>query len=708
MEYVQRDNGEVYIDLESETKNRENLEYGSKISVSKMISDIKNHYSKEGNRFSLSDNSEEIVQDTKGRKFTKQQKERYKGISPELLDENGNLKVLYHGSNSKFTIFDLEKGGESSSEASIGFWFTESEKGAKNFADEVWYGNERDENGHLVPKVYEVYLNLKNPKVYELVENEELKQQYKNEAKELEKQASEINEGYFWRETGDYKITSTFDDFKRMLRHNEPYVDPIALAKERGISEEKAKEMLNDAKKYFELSEQAKQKENEYNKLRYNDPYEQFKTDIYELAGMSAEDANFGGIGMAMNNKTEVLKQYREGLIAEGYDGIVIKGTRYDSSNFEGTNNQYVAFYPEQIKNVTNKKPTDNPDINMSLSDTNEDIAPIRNYYVNGKDVKADVAPDENIAPASQEVVDNVGIEHFKNLTDDDIAPTEGTFIINDGEVPEAKGKRNIINDIRDNFNIKTTEARELYNKIADMEEPTTEDIYNELEKYREIKWQEQDDYVKSIQNDIRGTRLDISNVKGQIADYGNSYRMSLMGKGLILGNSGQAIDDFYQELSNAYPNVFPASVTAEADQLNAIADFMYKDTTLEFKDTIDDASLMDLARGIKADIGNNERYNHSQRHAHFLRQAIRDEDILAPGAEPSIRTNITEEDYIKSLDNLTEDYAPYLEMRNEINASNANETAENVSLVDELNRLDENTVVEEKVAQNAQNKANK
>lgn len=347
-------------------------------------------------------------------------------------------------------------------------------------------------------------------------------------------------------------------------------------------------------------------------------------------------------------------------------------------------------------------------DLKFSLSEANEDIAPIGSYNVYGKDVKADVIPEENEAPISQDIVDNVGREHFRNLTDDDITPTEGTFTINDGEVPEAKGKRNIINEIRDNFNIKTTEARELYNKIADMEEPTVDDIYNELEKYREIKWQEQDDYVKSIQNDIRGTRLDISNVKGQIADYGNSYRMSLMGKGLILGNQGQAIDDFYQELNNSYPNVFPASITAEADQLNAIADFMYKDTTLEFKDTIDDASLMDLARGIKTDIGNNERFNHSQRHAHFLRQAIRDEDIIAPGAEPSIRTNITEEDYIKSLDNLTEDYAPYLEMRNEINASNANETAENVSLIDELNKLDENTAVEEKVAQNAQNKANK
>ena len=57
LEYVQRDNGEVFIDLESETKNRENLEYDGKTSISKMINDIKNHYAK----YSLSNQGEAIA-----------------------------------------------------------------------------------------------------------------------------------------------------------------------------------------------------------------------------------------------------------------------------------------------------------------------------------------------------------------------------------------------------------------------------------------------------------------------------------------------------------------------------------------------------------------------------------------------------------------------------------------------------------------------
>ena len=44
LEHVKEINGDVFIDLDTETNNRENLEYNSNISVSKMIKDIKNHY----------------------------------------------------------------------------------------------------------------------------------------------------------------------------------------------------------------------------------------------------------------------------------------------------------------------------------------------------------------------------------------------------------------------------------------------------------------------------------------------------------------------------------------------------------------------------------------------------------------------------------------------------------------------------------------
>ena len=35
--------------------------------------------------------------DNKGNKLTKEQQEHFKDVAPELKDENGNLKVFYHG-----------------------------------------------------------------------------------------------------------------------------------------------------------------------------------------------------------------------------------------------------------------------------------------------------------------------------------------------------------------------------------------------------------------------------------------------------------------------------------------------------------------------------------------------------------------------------------------------------------------------------------
>ena len=47
-----------------------------------------------------------------------------------------------------------------------------------------------------------------------------------------------------------------------------------------------------------------------------------------------------------------------ESLKNKGYDGIIIKGTNYDSNRFGNQNNQYVEFYSNQIKNVDNINPT--------------------------------------------------------------------------------------------------------------------------------------------------------------------------------------------------------------------------------------------------------------------------------------------------------------------------------------------------------------
>lgn len=222
-----------------------------------------------------------------------------------VRDENGDLIPMYHGSNSDFTVFNKSKGGQSNKTAKVGFWFTPNKEGAEKWASQSWWG---DNN----PKVYETYLNIKNPYVYEQIDNS-------SQIARLEEQLKNAEE----------EISSTY---RGSLEYYDAY------------------------KKYNAIAKQIED-------LSYTDPYEQFRSHIYAMEGKSPSQANTGGVGMVMDNEDEAVKKYVEMLKNEGYDGIIIKGTSYDNKTLGGRNDQYVVFDPEQIKNVDNLNPTDNPDI---------------------------------------------------------------------------------------------------------------------------------------------------------------------------------------------------------------------------------------------------------------------------------------------------------------------------------------------------------
>lgn len=309
----------------------------------------------------------------------------------------------------------------------------------------------------------------------------------------------------------------------------------------------------------------------------------------------------------------------------------------------------------------------------------------------------------ENVAPVSRDIVENERINSFNSLTDEE-APTNlsneelnelnrlnslpfdlegaeqnrvdeltnkqneyGTFSM-DNEAPNIKNKSEIVKELK-GFGMNQQEARNLYNKIANDSNTTSEDIFNELKNYRDIY--EDSEYYKEIRNDIKGTRLNISNIKDQITDYGNSYRMSLMGKKLILGNSGQSIDNFYQELSSRYPDVFSPEITAEVDQLNTIADFLYKDDKM-LVDRLSDEEITELADKIYNEIDTTERLKNTRE---TIYSASNFKDLVAKLE----KGEITEEDYETALKNLpnelSEDYAPYLEFARELNASDTDKT---------------------------------
>ena len=290
--------------------------------------------------------------DNQGRTLTKQQQEYFK--TSKVRDEKDNLLTLYHGSSNQFTIFDQNRAGKSTGDASIGFWFTETREGADKFNRGAWYGNDNS-------NVYEVYLNIKNPKIYKSIDNSTELEQIDNRLRENKQKQREIENNNFAVEVNSSDIRWASDESELQ-----------DIARNYGVPDSKINEFVIQSKEYQKLLKEQYNLEKEYENKRYNDAYEQFKNDIYAVAGKTPSDANIGGTGMYIENYNEVVRQYKQNLIDQGYDGIIIEGTRYDSEYFGRNNNQYVAFNSNQIKNVTNTNPTSNQDIRFERTKSTE------------------------------------------------------------------------------------------------------------------------------------------------------------------------------------------------------------------------------------------------------------------------------------------------------------------------------------------------
>ena len=291
--------------------------------------------------------------DNKGRELSKQQQEYFK--NSKIRDDKGNLLTLYHGSKNDFTIFDISESGKSNKNAKVGFWFTTSQEGANNFANSVWYG--KNENS----KAYEIYLNVTNPKIYEPIDNQKSLDNMNKKLHDLSELIRKAENKNIFLEIEKNRIKYASDD------------ELNYIVKKYYSKEQEQQKFLEDIKQYKDLINKYKAIEKKYDNDKYNDSYEQFRTDIYKYANKEAADANFGGTGMYLENENEILKKYRDNLIKQGYDGIIIKNTTYDSKTMGKNNTQYVAFYPEQIKNIDNTSPTNNVDIRYLKSLTSQD-----------------------------------------------------------------------------------------------------------------------------------------------------------------------------------------------------------------------------------------------------------------------------------------------------------------------------------------------
>jgi hypothetical protein len=268
----------------------------------------------------------------------------------KVVDDNGEPMVMYHGGTQDFTIFDIKKSGQSNKDAKAGFWFTPLKQFASNFLEGTWWGDKGNR------KIYEVFLSIKNPKDYHTrpVDKEEKEKLY-DDMRSIGKQMDKLSNAFRFEfsEQMAFRAGITAAEYPKRI---EQYKD----------AKPNIKEAFEDGVEYAELQKKYKELKNRNDELIYSDSYEIFRTDIYKIAGKTAQDANVGGLGMALDNAEGVLNMFREKLKSDGYDGIAIFQTRFDAIDAGGLNDQYVALYPEQIKLADGSNTTfdpNNPDI---------------------------------------------------------------------------------------------------------------------------------------------------------------------------------------------------------------------------------------------------------------------------------------------------------------------------------------------------------
>ena len=224
-----------------------------------------------------------MEKDNLGRKLTKEQQEFFK--DSKVRDENGNLLVVYHGTDTKFTIFNYDYLGKNGTANGKGFYLADDINVAKSYSDGK--------------NIIEAYVDIQKP----------------------------LSIG---------KTTITENDYIKFL------------------------EAVNDKTDGGLFTDYGDGEKIQKNSKEYNEIINQFKEE-YKYGGDDID------LVLSVLNSANIRLEdgYRLLKNTIGYDGIIVE-TNYKNNGKNVSYTQYIPLTPEQIKNIDNTTPTDNPDIRLA------------------------------------------------------------------------------------------------------------------------------------------------------------------------------------------------------------------------------------------------------------------------------------------------------------------------------------------------------
>ena len=251
-----------------------------------------------------------VVVDTDGNSLSPAQQKYFNGT--KVVDENGALKVMYHGSQrAGFTVFDPRRSDDNTS-----LFFTDDPEVAES------YSGTDETNADKGPSNYEVYLNVKNPRTIDA-------------------------KGSSWRTiiTDDSNLgsfTVTYDGGDQFTVKGVD--DDGAVIYDGAMDEAELYDYFGDFAEGFEEPDMG----------------------VPVTLKVPMSYANNGTV-----NKDAYLNTRSLSLLSKinGNDGVIIKNLR-DTGEYGGTNSAstvVIVFNSNQIKSISNKNPSMHDDIRYSL-----------------------------------------------------------------------------------------------------------------------------------------------------------------------------------------------------------------------------------------------------------------------------------------------------------------------------------------------------
>ena len=217
-----------------------------------------------------------------------------------------------------------------------------------------------------------------------------------------------------------------------------------------------------------------------------------------------------------------------------GNDGIIVKST--DEVDDDGTPDAvYIAFSPEQIKSVTNKNPTGNPDIRYSVAEADAEADGTTTFTLDSIPKKAQ--------------------DYLSRVRGQTAAAIQQTL-----SMPFAARQEVLKPAIEEMMNE--------YLQTGRISQETIDQTFDKsYARGAEMDTEFYDQY-KDVKTRLRDLKVTLSEAdRADIADF-DDFRRAASGRLRIANEDGLPVDVAYKEMQQMAPELFPESITHPADQL--------------------------------------------------------------------------------------------------------------------------------------------